>query len=452
VAGDAAGEAVAARTAARAAGPGGAGEPALAPAAAPSMLRRMNQRLLLDLLLRGGPAIRPQLARGSGLSLPTVIAALRGLEQAGLVRTAGRIDQQQGRPATVYEVNPAAGSVVGVHVGPDRLRVLVADLTGEIIGRSEERGTARTADALVDQVEATVGRAAAGAGLERGAVTHTVIGAPGVLDPGHGLIRYAEHLPGWQQPGLAENLAARLGGALTIENDANLAALGEHAFGIARGLEDFVYLHVGGGVGLGLVLGGRLYRGRGAAGEVGFLPLGDPQFADSPRGMLEESVAVDAVVRGARRAGMRGRPGGADAAAAAAGAAAGVAAPGETDAVASAAAADGAPTVDEVFAAAAAGDERATTAIATIGGHLGALIVGIEAFLDPELIVLGGQIGRHLELLLPHLRATLARTPLHAELAVSELGGEAVLRGAIATGLSAARETVFNDRAAPSGP
>ena len=419
MAGEAAGDA-AGRTAARAPGSGAAGEPAFAPAVAPSMLRRMNQRLLLDLLLRGGPAIRPQLARGSGLSLPTVIAALRGLEQAGLVRAAGRIDQQQGRPATVYEVNPAAGSVVGVHVGPDRLRVLVADLTGRIIGRSEEHTTARTADALVDRVEAAAGQAVAGAGLEWSAVTHTVIGAPGVLDPGHGLIRYAEHLPGWQQPGLAEHLAARLGGALTIENDANLAALGEHAFGIARGLEDFVYLHVGSGVGLGLVLGGRLYRGRGAAGEVGFLPLGDPHFADSPRGMLEESVAVDAVVRGARRAGMGGG---------------GIA-----------------PTVDEVFAAAAAGDERATTAIATIGGHLGALIVGIEAFLDPELIVLGGQIGQHLELLLPHLRATLARTPLHAELAVSELGGEAVLRGAIATGLSAARETVFNDRATPSGP
>jgi predicted NBD/HSP70 family sugar kinase len=280
-----------------------------------------------------------------------------------------------------------------------------------------------------------------------------VIGAPGVLDPGHGLIRYAEHLPGWQQPGLAEHLAARLGGALTIENDANLAALGEHAFGIARGLEDFVYLHVGSGVGLGLVLGGRLYRGRGAAGEVGFLPLGDPRFADSPRGMLEESVAVDAVLRGARRAGMGGASEASAAATAAApGGAAGVAVPGGPDAAPTAAAAGDAPTVDEVFAAAAAGDARATTAIATIGGHLGALVVGIEAFLDPELIVLGGPIGQHLELLLPHLRATLARTPLHAELAVSELGGEAVLRGAIATGLTAARETVFNDHAAPSSP
>jgi predicted NBD/HSP70 family sugar kinase len=382
------------------------------------MLRRMNQRLLFDLLLRGGPAIRPQLARGSGLSLPTVIAALRGLEQAGLVRAAGRVDPQQGRPATVYEVDPAAGSVVGVHVGPDRLRTLVADLTGEIIGRFEEPTTARTADALVEQVEAAVGRAAAGAGLERGAVTHTVIGAPGVLDPGHGLIRYAEHLPGWQQPGLAENLAARLGGAPTLENDANLAALGEHALGIARGLEDFVYLHVGSGVGLGLVLGGRLYRGRGAAGEVGFLPLGDPAFAGAPRGMLEESVAVDAVVRGARAAGLTG--------------------PAE---------ADGASTVDAVFAAAAAGDERAAAVVATIGAHLGALVVGIEAFLDPELIVLGGRIGEHLDLLAPHLRAALARTPLHAELAVSELGGEAVLRGAIATGLTTARETVFDNLA-----
>jgi len=386
-------------------------------AAAPSLLRRMNQRLLLDLLFTGGPAIRPQLAREAGLSLPTVIAALRDLEEAGLVRTAGRrheVSGQHGRPAASYEANPEAGRVLGVDIGREKVRVLLADLAGEPLGAPlEVRNRACTADALVEQVEAVVAQATRQARLRTGDVTHTVIGSPGVLDPGRGRIRYAANLPGWQRPGLAETLAERLGAALTIDNDANLAALGEHAYGAARGLKDYVYLHLGTGVGLGLVLDGRLYRGRGAAGEVGFLPLGDRRSMHARRGMLEESVGADAIVRRAHEEGMTGRL-----------------------------------TAERVFAAARQGDdERALRTVAVVGGHIGSLVAGILAFLDPELIVFGGGIGQNLDLLEPHASEALAAiTPMRPRLAVGALGGEAVLRGAIATGVTAAREAVFAAR------
>ena len=388
-----------------------------AAAVAPSLLRRMNQRLLLDLLFTSGPAIRPQLARAAGLSLPTVIAALRDLEEAGLVRPAGRRNEaaaQHGRPAASYEANPEAGRVLGVDIGREKVRVLLADLAGEPLSAPlEVRNRARTADALVGQVEAVVAQATREARIDPGDVTHTVIGSPGVLDPGRGQIRYAASLPGWQRPGLAETLAERLGAALTIDNDANLAALGEHAYGAARGLRDYVYLHLGTGVGLGLVLDGRLYRGRGAAGEVGFLPLGDRRSMHAQRGMLEESVGADAIVRRAREEGMTGRL-----------------------------------TAEKVFAAARqGGDERALRTVAVVGGHIGSLVAGILAFLDPELIVFGGGIGQNLDLLEPHLSEALAAiTPMRPQLAVGALGGEAVLRGAIATGVTAAREAVFAAR------
>ena len=386
-------------------------------AVAPSLLRRMNQRLLLDLLFTGGPANRPRLAREAGLSLPTVIAALRDLEDAGLVRAAGPqygAARQHGRPAASYEANPEAGYVLGVDIGREKVRVLLADLAGEPLGAPlEVRNRARTADALVDQVEAVVAQAIRQARIGAGEVTHTVIGSPGVLDPGRGQIRYAPNLPGWQRPGLAETLADRLGAALTIDNDANLAALGEHAYGAARGLTNYVYLHLGTGVGLGLVLDSRLYRGRGAAGEVGFLPLGDRRSMHSRRGMLEESVAADAIVRRAREEGMTGRL-----------------------------------TAEKVFAAARQGkDERALRTVAVIGGYIGSLVAGILAFLDPELIVFGGGVGQNLDLLEPHIGEALAAiTPLRPSLAVGALGGEAVLRGAIATGVTTARESVFAAR------
>ena len=384
-------------------------------AVAPSLLRRMNQRLLLDLLFTGGPAIRPQLARDTGLSLPTVIAALRDLEEAGLVRTTERRPEatQHGRPAASYEANPEAGHVLGVDIGREKVRVLLTDLAGQPLDAPlEVRNRARTADALVNQVEDVVAQVTRRAGIDATDVTHTVIGSPGVLDPGRGQIRYAPSLPGWQRPGLAETLADRLGTALTIDNDANLAALGEHAYGAARGLTNYVYLHLGTGVGLGLVLGARLYRGRGAAGEVGFLPLGDRRSMHAGRGMLEESVAADAIVRRAREEGM-------------------------TEQL----------TAESVFAAARDGDERALRTIAVVGEHIGSLVAGILAFLDPELIVFGGGIGQNLDLLEPHVSEALAAiTPLRPHLAVGALGGEAVLRGAIATGVTAAREAVFNAR------
>lgn len=380
-------------------------------ATAPWLLRRMNQRLLLDRLFAHGPAIRPQLARETGLSLPTVIAALRDLEDAGLVRPALRPEPGPGRPAAAYEANPAAGRVLGVDIGREKLRVLVADLAGDPLGPPVEvRNSARTADALVDQVEAVVTQAAKQVGIDTADVTHTVVASPGVLDPGRGRIRYAPNLPGWQRPGLAETLAERLGVTLTIDNDANLAALGEHAYGAARGLQNFVYLHLGTGVGLGLVLGGQLYRGRGAAGEVGFLPLGDERSLHARRGMLEESVGADAIVRRAQEEGMTGRP-----------------------------------TAETIFAAAREGeDEAAARTVAAVGGYIGSLVAGILAFLDPELIVFGGGVGQNLDLLEPHvIEALAAITPLRPRLAVGALGVEGVLRGAVATGVTAAREAVF---------
>ncbi|MEU1785314.1 ROK family protein [Streptomyces sparsogenes] len=384
-------------------------------AVAPSLLRRMNQRLLLDLLFSRGPAIRPQLARDAGLSLPTVIAALNDLEEVGLVRTAGRLESPQGRPATAYEADPTAGTVVGVDIGHDWLRVLVADLAGSPVNRLDVRNTARSAGALVQLVARTVADATEQADLEPSAVTHTVIGSPGVFDPERGRIRYAANLPGWQRAGLAEALKERLGAALTIDNDANLAALGEHTYGAARGARHFVFITIGTGLGLGLVLDGKLYRGlNGAAGEVGYLPIGDQvpeaQSGRPRRGVLEESLAADAVVRHAVEHGMAGSL-----------------------------------TAESVFAAAREADPRARAAVDAVSTRLAQLVASVLAFIDPELIVIGGGIGQNLDLLEPGVRTALASiTPMRPTLTVSALGNEAVVRGAVATGLTIARETVFN--------
>ena len=388
---------------------------------APSLLREMNQRLLLDRLFTVGSATRPQLARDTGLSQPTVIAALDDLERAGLVvGVAAGQGRQLGRPARLYRANAAAGTVAGIDIGRGWLHLRVADLLGETLAELSVRNTAKSAGALVDLTARALEETIEKAGLALSAVTHTAIGSPGVLDPRRGGVRYAANLPGWHQAGLAQALAERIGPSLSIDNDANLAALAELNYGAARGFTDVAYLTVGTGVGVGLVLDGRLYRGaHGAAGEVGYLPISDRPPVGSgrrARGMLEEAVAADAVVTYAREAGLTGRV-----------------------------------TAERVFELAAAGDPRARQAVDEQGRRLALAVASVAALVDPELIVVGGRVGQNLALLEPSITAGLRQlTPMRPRLVAGELGQDAVARGAVARGTVLAREAVFAGRVRPA--
>lgn len=386
----------------------------LAAAVTPSLLRTMNQRVLLDRLFADGAATRPQLARSCGLSLPTVSAALEDLERAGLVRTSPSLPQVVGRPAATYEANPSAGHVVGIDIGRAWIRLIVADLSGDTLASLDTPNTARGATGLVQLVATSVAQALNKAQLTSAAITHTVIGSPGVLDETRGRVLYAANLPGWHRPGLTDALAEQLGSALTIENDANLAALGEQAWGAATASKNFAYLHIGTGIGLGIVIDGHLYRGHsGAAGEVGYLPIGDSLSPSRPgqpmRGMMEESLAADGVVRYAVEAGMTGDL-----------------------------------TAQAVFQAAQDGDPLAVRALDETAKRLAQLLASITALLDPEIIVIGGGVGQSLDLLAAGTRAALLHlAPMQPNLILGALGAAAVSRGAVVRGLSLARETTF---------
>src|SRR5439155_1755176 len=146
------------------------------------------------------------------------------------------------------------------------------------------------------------------AGLRWQQVTQAAIGSPGVLDPERGAVALAANLPGWGRQGLVEALRRELGTNLSFENDVNLAAIGERARGHGRDVDSFVYLWVGTGVGMGLVLNGELYRGtHGAAGEIAYLPVGpgDPKDpVNRRRGTFEEAAAAAGIVRAAQDLGM----------------------------------------------------------------------------------------------------------------------------------------------------
>lgn len=373
-------------------------------------LRSANERLLLGRLRAGGAASRAQLARETGLSKPTVSSALAALEQAGLVREAGTQAPERGRVAVLYAPDPAAGYALGIDIGRDWLRVALADLDGSVVTRADVRNRARTSATMADLVVATAHQVVAESGVERERVIQAVVATPGVYDEENHRVRYAVNLPGWGRAGLFDRMRDQLGMPLAVHNDANLAALGEYAFGAGAGSRLFVYVMIGTGLGMGVVHEGKLFTGaHGAAGEIGFLPWPGRQKPD----VLEDAVSGEAVVEAARALGMTGPL-----------------------------------TAKDVFDAARHDDPAAAKAVRQEGERLAHTVAAVAAVLDPDLVVLGGGVGHSADLLLRTVRDTLkSLTPLRPKVAPSALGEDAVLLGAVATALDTARDVVFERRA-----
>jgi predicted NBD/HSP70 family sugar kinase len=399
-------------------------------AARPALIRALNEQLLLDHIRSSGPYSRADLARVSGLSKPTVSLALANLERAGLVRLAGQRTGVPGRTALLYEVRPEAGFVLGLDIGLRYLRGAVADLAGEVRARLSVPVRATTVGGRVAELVELADELCARAGITRAAVTQTVVGSPGVYDPQRNLMALTGGLPGWDQPEALAGLRTAFGPALAIENDVDAAALAERALGVGQEADNFAFVHVGSGVGMGLVLGGRLHRGvHGVAGEIAFLPIGaDPHAwadtdadtgagAGSPgervtagpegviidpgearrRGTLETTAGADGVVRAARRAGLRGLA-----------------------------------TARQIFEAAAAGDERAAAVVAGEARLVAAAIVCVISVVDPSLIVLGGGIGQAPGFAEAVTAALAEIAPVLPEVKVSALGTDVVVDGCLA--------------------
>ncbi|HET8526958.1 MAG TPA: ROK family transcriptional regulator [Actinomycetota bacterium] len=381
-------------------------------AGTPSLLKAINERSVLEFVRQMGPVSRAQIARDSDLSKPTVSQALAELLGAGLVREAGRSSGGRGPAAVLYELNPRAGWVVGLDVGRDFVRAAIANLAGEIVARRDERARVRSQRTLISQVGDVSHALAAEAGVRWKQVTFATVGSPGVFDPVTGHVALAHALPGWGRSGLAQAVQDELGTKVAFENDVNLAALGEQWLGLGKGVENFVYLHVGTGVGAGLILRGELYRGHtGAAGEVGYLPIGgDPRDKVlRRRGVLDTEAGASGVVATARRLGME-------------------------------------PPLSprKVFAAARRGDRIARRVVELEADRIALAAAAIVPIVDPELVVLGGGIGRNGDLLLePVTRALRAMTPFAVRLEVSPLGEEAVVLGAVWLALQAAQDLLF---------
>jgi predicted NBD/HSP70 family sugar kinase len=381
-----------------------AGMPGAVSAARPQLIRALNEQFLLGHLREHGPCSRADLARLSGLSKPTVSLALAAVEQAGLVRAAGQRIGRPGRSALLYEIRPEAGFVLGLDVGAQYVRGALADLAGEVRARSSVRSHASSGRTRVEELASLAREVCVQAGLSLPDVTQTVIGSPGVYDARRNAMALTGELPGWDRPAVVTQLREVFGPSLRVENDVDAAALAERAQGHGREVDSFAFVSVGTGIGMGLVLNGQLVRGaHGVAGEIAYMPMSggygtDPGDARR-RGALEASASAPAVVRAARRAGMRGQV-----------------------------------SARRVFAAAARGDERAAAVVAEEARLVAWVLCAVVTVIDPALIVLGGGIGQapgFADEVTAELRQI---SPVLPEVRVSALGTEAVADGCLAAG------------------
>ncbi|NJC73402.1 ROK family transcriptional regulator [Planosporangium thailandense] len=377
----------------------------------PRLLRALNDRAALELLLTKGPLTRAQLGELTGLSKVTASQLVERLEERGLVTRVGELAGGRGPNAQMYAVVPATAYVVGVDVGPQHVVAATADITGTVAGRVEV--AIGDADDPVRVVHAAVVQAAEAAGAPLDRVRRVVLGTPGLVDAATGEISFAWDLPKWH-PGLLGALRADLDRPVVFENDVNLAAIAEQHTGAAVGVSDFVLVWAGRGVGLAVILGGRLHRGAtGAAGEIGYLPVpGAPVPRDVSRrskGSFQQLIGADAVRAVAREHGFKAASGA------------------EAVRAAVAAGTRGGPVLDEIA-------RRLALGVAAVG-----------VVLDPTLVVLAGDIGQA-------GGAALAQRVQHEVAAISlvsprvvstEVASEPVLHGALLTGLDVVREEVF---------
>ena len=374
--------------------------------------RRLSLCTVMQAITNCGPISRASIAKQAGLSKQTVSEIAQQLEADGWIREIGRTRGHIGRSAVTYEIVPEAAYIASVDLGGTKVRVALADLGCHVIAETVEPTDAAGGEHVVQQIARLCRALAQRQKVAFDKLAFATIGVPGVPNTQTGCILMAPNIQGLDAIDFAGHLEADLGIGVQVENDVNLAVLGEHWAGCGQDIDDLVFVSVGTGIGAGLVINGKLVRGAiGAAGELGFLPFGadpfDPQILKA--GALETRAGSIGMQTRYRQL--------------------------------SGAAAD----VPAIFERAGQGDRHAMQTLDETAQLLARVMATIAAVANPSLIVLGGSIGQQPELLDRLKPAVESCFPFQIPLKTSQLGSNAALVGGAAIGLNKLHHMLFAD-------
>lgn len=373
--------------------------------------RRMTLSSVVQAITTYGPVSRASVAKMTGLSKQTVSEIVSSLERDGWVKVVGRTEGNVGRRAVVYEIVPEAALVASVDLGGTKVRIALCNLSGAVVAEFVEPTSRKGGEAVVSQIGRIILQAASKHGISSEKIRVAVVGVPGVLDSSTGNIKLAPNIKGIDKIDFPALLLDYLGIEVLVENDVNLAALGEHWMTHQGEKDDLIYLSIGTGIGAGIVIGGQLVRGStGAAGEIGYLPFGaDPFEQESMKvGALERVTATSAIVN--QYSNLTGEQ----------------------------------KTVPEIFEAALAGDVSATQTLERAASYIARAIAAVVAVVDPACVVIGGSIGTRKELIKIVEQELSKCFPRPIPVEASVLGNHAALAGGASIALSRLHIALFS--------
>jgi glucokinase-like ROK family protein len=359
-----------------------------------ALVREINLSVIMNHLRTNAPISRAALAETTGLNKTTVSSLVNELIERQFVQEIGLASPSAGRPATLLKLNPTAGFIVSCEIGTYFILVICTDFSPKVIWRHQEPFDLELGQhAIIERMLAILNQAIEAGCSAGGPLLGITIGIPGLVDQSTGTLLFAPNL-GWRDLPVRAILQESFKVPLFVDNEANIAALGEHYFGAARGYEEVLYISAGVGLGGGIVHGGRVFSGvTGVGAEFGHMTL-DPDgeiCKCGNQGCWETQVSQQALFRhvwrridqgeasrlsemtGGRRASL---------------------------------------TVSLIVEGARAGDAVALDALEIIGRHLGIGIASLVNALNPELVVFGGILSLAGEFLLPVIIKEVERRAL----------------------------------------
>ncbi|WP_180897755.1 ROK family transcriptional regulator [Martelella soudanensis] len=376
--------------------------------------RKFSERAVMEAIIQGGQISRASISKQTGLSKQTVSEIVRQLEVDGWIRESGRSSGHIGRTAVNYELVPDAAYIASVDLGGTKARAAILDLACQVVAEEVMPTDPRGGQFVIDQIADLCWRAVARKDIARERIRLAVIGVPGAPEKNTGRVLMAPNLAGFDKMDVAGALGAAMGVEVVIENDVNLAVIGENWQGEGQNIDNLAYIAVGTGIGCGLLVDGRLVRGAThSAGELGFLPFGaDPFDPESLRSGAFERVTASIGIM-ARYKALSGKEAG----------------------------------VPVIFERANEGDVHAAQVLDETAKYLARGIGAIAAIANPQKVILGGSIGLRSELLARVRTFLPACFPYPVEVAQSPLGAGAALIGAAAIGLEHLHNALFSTEA-----
>lgn len=387
----------------------------------PALMRRTNARTILRSLKKLGTCSRADLVRETGMSAPTVANVISDLDDLGLIQWIGEGVSGGGRPPENLRFNADYGCLAGIDITADALRILLTDLNGTLLVEQNEilPKEARSPDAVIEVLRNSLKTIMQKRNLPSKKLVAMTVGVAGITNAKDGIVVSVSDSSTWRNVALRDLLKEHFACALFVENDTNLAALGEHFCGVAQAEESFVFIGIGSGVGAGIFLNGQIVHGASwSAGEIGYLRVPNVSSMQPSLyefGGLEQVLGGPGILRSWNA--VSGKSG-------------------QKNKLRKA---------SKVFDLALEGDSLAQKIVLQRARLLKDVILNLSLILNPNLFVVGGDLGAHAALLHPTVEMLKKGEVAVASVLPSSLGNSAVAWGGIAVSMRNSEQTLLGN-------